>query len=175
MTDRDRELIAALRPLLAAEVAAEAPGAGAEAEDIEQDVWARLLRYTRMAGPPAEPARWLRRAVRAEARGARRRARREIPYDPISAQPSVGAVAEPLALDAERRRALLAVAGQLPGRCPELVRALLSGSDPTYREISSELGMSQGSMGPLRSRCLACLRRMLTAEVGVPELRGKER
>ncbi|MFC6065671.1 sigma-70 family RNA polymerase sigma factor [Streptomyces ochraceiscleroticus] len=175
MTDRDRELIAALRPLLAAEVAAEAPAAGADAEDIEQAVWARLLRYTRMAGPPAEPGRWLRRAVRAEVRGARRRARREIPYDPTGTQPRVGAVAEPLVLDAERRRALLAVAEQLPGRCPELVRALLSGGDPTYREVSSELGMSQGSMGPLRSRCLACLRRMLTAEVGLPELRGKER
>ncbi|GAA0474187.1 MULTISPECIES: sigma-70 family RNA polymerase sigma factor [Streptomyces] len=175
MTDRDRELITALRPLLTAEAAAEAPAAGADAEDIEQDVWARLLRYTRTAGPPADPARWLRRAVRAEARGALRRSRREIPYDPTGAQPRVDAVAEPLVLDAERRRALLAVAGQLPGRCPALLRALLSGTDPTYREISSELGMSQGSMGPLRSRCLGCLRRMLTAEVGVPELRGKER
>lgn len=169
----DSELIAALRPLLAAEVAAEAPAA--DADDVQQGVWTRLLLHTRTAGPPAEPARWLRRAVRAEVRGVRRRARREVPYDPTGAQPLVGATAEPRALDAEERALLLAAADQLPGRCPQLVRALLSRADHTYREVSSELGMSQGSMGPLRSRCLECLRRMLTAEIDVPELRGKER
>ncbi|MDT0271119.1 sigma-70 family RNA polymerase sigma factor, partial [Streptomyces sp. DSM 44915] len=36
-------------------------------------------------------------------------------------------------------------------------------------------GMSQGSLGPIRSRCLGCLRRMLAAEVAVPELRGRGR
>src|SRR5690349_14558084 len=29
--------------------------------------------------------------------------------------------------------------------------------------------MSQGSLGPIRSRCLGCLRRMLAAEVVAPE------
>ncbi|MYS54803.1 sigma-70 family RNA polymerase sigma factor, partial [Streptomyces sp. SID6013] len=54
---------------------------------------------------------------------------------------------------------------RLPGRCPRLMEALLSPKDLTYREIAGELGISQGSLGPERSRCLGCLRRLLTPEV----------
>lgn len=166
-----------LRPLLAAEAAAEAHGAGIDPADLEQGVWLRLLERTRTAGPPLRPASWLRTAVRAEARDARRRARREVPYDPVRGGPDLGpeSAAERRFLDAETGRVLHAAVRRLPGRCPRLLGALLSRSDPTYREIAAELGMSQGSLGPVRSRCLGCLRRMLTAEVAAPELRGKER
>ncbi|MFB7468197.1 sigma-70 family RNA polymerase sigma factor [Streptomyces sp. NPDC056224] len=162
-----------LGPLLSAEAAAEAPGTGVDAADLEQAVWVRLLE-----GGPREPdpdvrARWLRRAVRAEARLARRRARREIPY---GATPADGAgEPEGALLHGEANRALRSAVARLPGRCPELMKALLSPRDLTYREIAGELGISQGSLGPVRSRCLGCLRRMLTAEVAAPGLRGKER
>ncbi|HEY9372215.1 MAG TPA: sigma-70 family RNA polymerase sigma factor, partial [Streptomyces sp.] len=62
-----------------------------------------------------------------------------------------------------------------PGNCPRLLTAMLSPDDPTYREIAGKLGISQGSLGPMRSRCLGCLRRMLAAEVAAPEPGGKER
>ncbi|TVL93123.1 sigma-70 family RNA polymerase sigma factor [Streptomyces sp. SAJ15] len=171
------DLLEELRPLLAAEAAAEAPGAGVEPADLEQGVWLRLLEHTRASGPPQQPARWLRSAVRAEARGARRRALREVPYDPVADGPPSGpeSCAERRALEAERRRALHAAVRRLPGRCPGLLSALMSRSDPTYREIAGALGISQGSLGPVRSRCLGCLRRMLMAEVAAPELWGKER
>ncbi|MEC4017069.1 sigma-70 family RNA polymerase sigma factor [Streptomyces sp. H27-D2] len=180
MTPHD--LLSTLRPLLAAEAAAEAHGAGIEAADLEQDVWLRLLERTREAGPPAEPVRWLRSAVRTEVRSARRRARREVPYDPTAGDPAGGperggpdSCVEHAVLGAERDRALRDAVRRLPGRCPGLLMALLSRRDPTYREIAGELGISQGSLGPVRSRCLGCLRRMLTAEVAAPEPRGKER
>ncbi|MEU7554161.1 sigma-70 family RNA polymerase sigma factor [Streptomyces sp. NPDC044571] len=165
------DLLKQLGPLLSAEAAAEAPAAGVDAADLEQAVWVRLLER----GPaPAEPARWLRRAVRAEARLARRRARREIPY---GCRPGSAGAAEPEAalLHGEENRALRSAVARLPGRCPELMRALLSPRDLTYREIAGELGISQGSLGPVRSRCLGCLRRMLAAEVAAPGLRGRER
>ncbi len=171
------EPLAALAPLLAAEAAAEAGPGGVEAADLEQAVWVRLL----VRGvPPRDPAGWVRAAVRAEMRPARRRARREVPWDAVGgrvpAAPGACAVsAEQEALTAERGRALRAAARRLPGRCPALIAALMSRSDPTYREISQELGISQGSLGPLRSRCLACLRAMLRSEVEAPQLRGKER
>ncbi|MDI5966007.1 sigma-70 family RNA polymerase sigma factor [Streptomyces sp. SL54] len=150
-----------LAPLLAAEAAAEARAAGGtEAADLEQAVWLRLMEGP--GPPPAAAAGWRRAAVRAEARTARRRARREVPYGP-GAVPAV-ASAEAAALDAERGRALRDAVRRLPGRCPELLSALMSGSDPTYREISRELGISQGSLGPLRSRCLGCLRTLLRSE-----------
>ena len=51
---------------------------------------------------------------------------------------------------------------------------MLSPRDLTYREIAGELGISQGSLGPERSRCLGCLRRLLTRRLR-PWTAGKER
>ncbi|THA58899.1 sigma-70 family RNA polymerase sigma factor [Streptomyces sp. A1136] len=178
---KDTDLLDELGPLLSAEAAAEAPAAGVDAADLEQAVWVRLLERGpaapgpagAAAGASAERARWLRRAVRAEARRARRRARREVPY---GARPGcAGADPEDALLHGEQRRVLRSAVARLPGRCPELIGALLSPRDLTYREIAGELGISQGSLGPVRSRCLGCLRRMLAAEVAAPRPRGMER
>ncbi|MEV4442492.1 sigma-70 family RNA polymerase sigma factor [Streptomyces sp. NPDC049577] len=168
MTPSDpSDLLTRLRPLLAAECAAEAPAAGVDAADLEQAVWVRLLSEHRAGTRP--PAARLRAAVRAEARRARRRSRREIPYDPTGGpQPGAGPGVEQAVLAAEARRQLLAAVRRLPGPCPVLLGALLSPRDPTYREIAGELGISQGSLGPTRSRCLGCLRRMLMAEIAAP-------
>ncbi|WP_156721541.1 RNA polymerase sigma factor [Streptomyces apocyni] len=165
------DLVGALRPLLAAEAAAEALGSGTEPADLEQAVWLRLLERLDAAHPPPDPARWLRHAVRAESRRARRRARHEQPYATEPPAPDGGP--ERAALTAERCRAVRAAVRRLPGRCPGLLDALLSSKDLTYREIAGELGISQGSLGPERSRCLGCLRRMLAAEVAAPGARGK--
>ncbi|AKZ54668.1 RNA polymerase sigma factor [Streptomyces ambofaciens ATCC 23877] len=158
------DLVAALRPLLTAEASAEAYGSGAEPGDLEQAVWLRLLERLEADGPPPDPYRWVRGAVRSEARRPRRTSRAERPY---AAEPADAAEPGPeqLALTAARRRALREAVRRLPGRCPRLLEALLSPRDLTYREIAGELGISQGSLGPERSRCLGCLRRLLTPEV----------
>ncbi|GGN70695.1 RNA polymerase sigma factor [Streptomyces albiflavescens] len=157
-------MVATLRPLLAAEASAEAYASGAEQSDLEQAVWLRLLERLDIDGPPVDPQGWLRRAVRLEARRSRRTARMEQPY---GAEPSDDCDPGPEqeAMTADRRRALHAAVRRLPGRCPSLMAALLSPKDLTYREIAGELGISQGSLGPERSRCLGCLRRLLAAEV----------
>ncbi|MEU6081270.1 sigma-70 family RNA polymerase sigma factor [Streptomyces sp. NPDC047108] len=205
------ELLTAYRPLLAAEAEAEAYGTGVDPADLEQGVWLRLLERTRATGPPPAPAAWLLDAVRTEARGARHRARREVPYEgcgsaaghPDAGQDAwasgwaappggeadgaegddagEGAIGDPAAvvedrvLAAETRRAVRTAVARLPGRCPRLLTAMLSPKDPTYREVAGELGISQGSLGPVRSRCLGCLRRMLLAEVAAADFRGRER
>ncbi len=168
---RTDEIVAMLRPLLAAEASAEAYAAGAEPGDLEQAVWLRLLERIDADGPPPDPEDWLRGAVRAEARRSRRTARVERPYA-IEPADDRGPGPEQLALVAARRRALHAAVRRLPGRCPRLLAALLSPQDLTYREIAGELGISQGSLGPERSRCLGCLRRLLNAEVAAPTPRG---
>ncbi|MFF9818460.1 sigma-70 family RNA polymerase sigma factor [Streptomyces sp. NPDC014006] len=160
---RAHDLLATLRPLLAAEARAEAHACGGEAADLEQEVWLRLLERLAAAGPPPDPHGWLRRAVRAEARRTRRTRRREQRYDGEPAGKEPGP--EALVLAAARGRALRAAVRRLPGRCPGLLEALLSPRDLTYREIAGELGISQGSLGPERSRCLGCLRRLLAREV----------
>ncbi|MCF6523155.1 sigma-70 family RNA polymerase sigma factor [Streptomyces sp. JJ36] len=178
-----------LGALLTAECAAEAHGTRLDAEDLRQGVWLRWLERHRVAGPPDAPADWLRAAVRAEARPERRRTRWEVPLGGASGAPAVlprpvtaadghgdpASPAEEPLLAAERRRTLRAAVARLPGRCPAVLGAMLHESDRTYREIADELGISQGSLGPLRSRCLACLRRMLWTEVAAPELRGRVR
>ncbi len=172
-------LLAELAPLLAAESDAEAPAAGVDPGDLEQAVWLRLLERLRETGAPERPAEWLRRAVRAEARRARRTRDRERPYrdepahEPGGAEPH-GSPEHSL-LVAEGRRTLRAAVTRTPGRCPGVLTAMLDPQDPTYREIAGELGISQGSLGPTRSRCLGCLRRMLAAEVPAPGRRGRVR
>lgn len=173
-------LLASLAPLLAAESDAEAPAAGVDPSDLEQAVWLRLLEQLRDTGSaPERPAEWLRRAVRAEARRARRTSDRERPYrdepghDPGTSEPQGSPESSLMA--AEGRRTLRAAVTRTPGRCPRVLTAMLDPEDPTYREIAGELGISQGSLGPMRSRCLGCLRRMLAAEVPAPGRRGSVR
>ncbi|MFE2293322.1 sigma-70 family RNA polymerase sigma factor [Streptomyces sp. NPDC059452] len=167
--------VRALQPLVRAEARAEAPAAGLDPADLEQSVWLRLLERPAGAVPPRDPARWVRDTVRAEARRGRRTVRRERPY--AGTEPAAPPTAGPerIVLGAAERRALRAAVARLPERCSRLLEAMLAPTDPTYREIAGELGMSQGSLGPIRSRCLGCLRRMLAAEVAVPELRGRGR
>lgn len=173
-----------VRALLDAECAAEAAAhPGTEAADLRQGVWLRWFEHVRHHGHPADPVAWLRAAVRTESRPARRRHHREVPLRAprvpqqrrVTAADGTGdgaTEAEAPLLAAERSRDLAEAVTLLPGRCATVLRALMDGQDLTYPEIARELGISQGSLGPLRSRCLECLRRMLTAEVAPPELRG---
>ncbi|MFD7710840.1 sigma-70 family RNA polymerase sigma factor [Streptomyces sp. NPDC059785] len=165
------EMVVALRPLLIAEASAEAYASGVEAGDLEQAVWVRLLERLDTDGPPVNPEGWLRRAIRSEARRTSRAVRRERPY---GAEPADDRETRPeqQVLTAARHRALHEAVRRLPGRCPKLLAALLSPKDLTYREIAGELGISQGSLGPERSRCLGCLRRSLAPEVAGVERRG---
>jgi RNA polymerase sigma factor (sigma-70 family) len=165
------EMLTTLRPLLAAEARAEAHALGTDPGDLEQAVWLRLLERLDTGGPPSEPHSWLRRAVRLEARRTRRTTRFERPY---AVEPADHPDRDPerLALAAAARRTVREAVRRLPGRCPELLEALMSPRDLTYREIAGELGISQGSLGPERSRCLGCLRRVLAPEVAARAARG---
>ncbi|MFE0516718.1 sigma-70 family RNA polymerase sigma factor, partial [Streptomyces sp. NPDC058964] len=130
-------------------------------------LWRRLP----PAGPRAAPPGGRRTPVRAEARRSRRTARAERPYE-MEPVDETGGGPEQSAVTAARHRALRDAVRRLPGRCPRLMEALLSPRDLTYREIAGELGISQGSLGPERSRCLGCLRRLLAPEVAAREARG---
>jgi RNA polymerase sigma factor (sigma-70 family) len=171
------DLFAALSPLVRAEATAEAPAAAVEPRDLEQAVWLRLLERLSRQGPPPDMARWVRAVIRGEVRRARRTAARELPYEagPVEhpgADPETGP--ERVVLRTERCRAIREAIRRTPGRCPGLLTAMVSPGDPTYREMAAALGMSQGSLGPIRSKCLECLRRLLAPEVAAPGHVGKE-
>lgn len=55
---------------------------------------------------------------------------------------------------------------RLPPRCREMIEMLFISDPPaSYAEVAAELGMSVGSVGPIRARCLERLRKLLD-EVG---------
>lgn len=62
----------------------------------------------------------------------------------------------------ERQEVLHAGFAKLGSRCRDLLNLIfLDPSEPSYEEISAQLGMPKGSIGPTRNRCIAQLRGIL--------------
>ena len=60
---------------------------------------------------------------------------------------------------AERNVALRAAFAELSPRCYQLLSMLVGDPPPPYADISNQLGIPVGSIGPTRARCLERLRR----------------
>lgn len=137
-----------------------------DAEELEQQVWLRAAAERRRSDPRSR----LRALTVQEFRRAREEARgraRELEAVALLAAARTAAEAtspEQRALGAEEARELRAAIARLPARCPALVAALLELPPMSYRELAEELAMPRGSIGPTRSRCLACLRRLLLGQ-----------
>ncbi|MBC3841646.1 sigma-70 family RNA polymerase sigma factor [Streptacidiphilus sp. 4-A2] len=131
-------------------------------DDLEQQVWLRAAAERRVSRPAARlralTVQEFRRAL-AE-RGELARARAAAARLAARARPDDGSP-EQRTLAAERARELRTAAARLPARCPALVAALLEAPTPAYRELGGRTRTAARSIGPLRARCLACLRRML--------------
>ena len=66
-------------------------------------------------------------------------------------------------LAGERARIVREAITHLPKRWQLLLELLMADPPASYAEISDELGLPIGSIGPTRSRCLAKLRVLLSA------------
>jgi DNA-directed RNA polymerase specialized sigma24 family protein len=66
-------------------------------------------------------------------------------------------------LAAERAQVVREAITRLPHRWQRLMEMLMSDPPASYAEISDELGLPVGSIGPTRGRCLARLRVLLEA------------
>jgi DNA-directed RNA polymerase specialized sigma24 family protein len=66
-------------------------------------------------------------------------------------------------LAAERDAVVRGAVAQLPWRWQRLMEMLMSDPPASYAEISDELGLPVGSIGPTRGRCFARLRVLLAA------------
>lgn len=87
---------------------------------------------------------------------------------PVSSLDDTPSVDEPAVLPApvyeelERGQQVREAVLRLPPRCRELVRLLFYEHPPLpYRDVARQLGLSVGSIGFIRSRCLARLERIL--------------
>ncbi|MCA1657177.1 MAG: sigma-70 family RNA polymerase sigma factor [Actinobacteria bacterium] len=136
----------------------------ADAEDVFQVTWLRLVTHLDTIRDPDRVGAWLATTARHECLRLLRRAGRAVPSgdtddleQPDPKAPSVDA----RMLAGERDVALLAALDLLPERCRRLLRVLMADPGPTYEEVSAALGMPVGSIGPTRQRCLSRLRHEL--------------
>jgi DNA-directed RNA polymerase specialized sigma24 family protein len=63
----------------------------------------------------------------------------------------------------ENAQAVRAALARLPGHWRRLVEMLMADPPASYAEISDQLGLPVGSIGPTRGRCMARLRVLLEA------------
>ena len=136
---------------------------GADAEDVAQAVWLRLVDQLHRLREPAAIAGWLATTTRRECCRVLRTARR-----PEAAWPGLDAetipddqaqTAEQELLAAERHAALREALAHLTPREQQLLVSLAAVPPVPYAEISARLGIPVGSIGPTRGRCLDKLRR----------------
>ena len=135
----------------------------ADADDVGQSVWLRLLNQLDRIREPAALPGWLSTTTRREC--LRVLSAAQGPHATIYAldveslpDQRTGTADQEL-LAAERHAALRAAFTQLPPNGQQLL-ALLTADPPTpYADISAQLGIPVGSIGPTRSRYLDKIRR----------------
>lgn len=157
----------------------------ADAADVNQTVWLRVVEHLHRLREPAALPMWIARTAHHECLQVLRTSNRLRSFDPFvdtghpNHPPADDAAVEAEVLRAERRQALRDGFAQLPARCQRLISLLLQDPPVSYGQISGELGVPVGSIGPTRSRCLDKLRASpaLTAFIGAPvaEPRGDRR
>jgi RNA polymerase sigma factor (sigma-70 family) len=136
--------------------------ADADADDVSQTVWLRLVDQLDKVREPAALAGWIATTTRRECGRLARAAHgpHVVGYalDENMADERADA-AEREVLAAERQAALRAAITSLPPDGQRLVAALLADPPTPYAQISASLAMPLGSIGPTRTRCLARMRR----------------
>jgi RNA polymerase sigma factor (sigma-70 family) len=133
----------------------------ADAEDVGQVVWMRLVDQLDKVREPAALAGWLATTTRHECTRVLRTGRdtQSAGCLPEGLPDERSEIAEQELLAAEQHAALReALAGLSPSG--QRLIAMLTADPPTpYAEISARLGIPVGSIGPTRARCLDRLRR----------------
>jgi RNA polymerase sigma factor (sigma-70 family) len=132
----------------------------ADAGDVVQMCWVRLVENLDRIRDPEHVATWLVTVARRESISLIRRSGRESlsvsdrPHDLVDVDPPI----ETAMIRSERDRALWAAFEQVSERCQRLLRLLISDPPMAYRDIADVLDMPIGAIGPTRQRCLSTLR-----------------
>jgi len=146
--------------------AARAAGLDAgSAEDVVQEVWLTLYRQADRIADAQAILQWLLVSTRRRAWAEARRAGRVHVNDEHTervAPAEEGPEAMVLRSDAERT--LWRHFQRLTPRCQALLRVVATGDRPDYAGLAAAMGVSVGSIGPTRGRCLAKLRAALEAD-----------
>jgi RNA polymerase sigma factor (sigma-70 family) len=137
----------------------------AEAADVSQATWLRLLEHLDDIKEPARVGPWLATTARRECLRALRQAGKHVFFgEDAPEHESAEPPPDDAMLMAERDQALWRSFARLQPSDQSLLRLLMADRSPTYEEISVALGMPIGSIGPTRARALERLRRELDSE-----------
>jgi len=137
--------------------------AGADAEDVAQAVWLKLVDHVGHLRNPAALPGWLATTARRECGRVLRVAGTSRAWERVLTIENIPdtqtATAEQELLAAERHAALREAFTRLPPACQRLLALLVEDPPLPYAEIGARLGIPAGSIGPNRGRCLDRLRR----------------
>jgi len=137
-----------------------------DASDVVQATWLRLIENIHRLECPERVGSWLAATARHECLrnlSARKKivlATDDTPLDGVALNEP--AIDERL-LAEERAQTVREALSRLPRRSQRLLELLMADPPPSYAEISDQLGLPIGSIGPTRGRCLEKLRVMLQA------------
>ncbi len=132
----------------------------ADAADVSQATWLRLVEHLGTVNDPAALGSWLATTSRREAIAILRK-RREIPTSYPDQPDDDQAPPWQRLVTVERDKELWEAFRRLPERCRTLLRLLVIEPVSSYAEAAAALEVPVGSLGPTRSRCLATLRRYM--------------
>jgi RNA polymerase sigma factor (sigma-70 family) len=138
--------------------------AESDAADVSQTTWMRLIEHVDRLDHPDRVGSWLAATARKECLRslASRKRLVLVPEDVAFDSPTTYEPAADEALLAdERDRIVREAMARLPHRWQRLLELLMADPPASYAEISDELGLPVGSIGPTRGRCLARLRLLL--------------
>jgi len=133
----------------------------ADADDVNQTVWLRLVEHLDGLREPRALPGWLATTARHEGLRVIKRRSRDLPVDPGGRTFDTAEVfdmGETLEGDL-RSEALREAMLELSEKHRELLILLLADPPLSYDDISARLGIPRGSIGPTRARALAQLRR----------------
>jgi RNA polymerase sigma factor (sigma-70 family) len=133
-----------------------------DAEDVCQAVWVRLVDQLDSLRDAAALPGWLSTTTRHECSRVGRATCRHATAGPVldfeNIPDQLTEAADHGLLLAERHATLHEAVRRLPPGCRRLLALLIADPPVPYAEISGRLGMSIGSIGPSRRRCLDRLR-----------------
>jgi RNA polymerase sigma factor (sigma-70 family) len=137
-----------------------------DAADVAQTTWLKLLEHIDRIEYPDRVGSWLAATARNEClRSLAARKRVVLSDDEVelgSAVPHGPEIDERLLAD-ERAQTVRDALSRLPRRWQRLLEMLMADPPASYADISDELELPMGSIGPTRGRCLAQLRVLLQA------------
>jgi len=134
----------------------------ADAADVSQTTWLRLVEHLDRIEQPDRVGGWLATTARRESLRLLRMNGRQVPTaEELEPDLCHGQLPpdHAIVID-ERNRTLNDLVDRLPVRCQLMLRLLGADSPLSYRELSEALDMPIGSLGPTRARCLEHLRRL---------------